>query len=85
MVVADNRSFQSPVQWDYCCFTLLCIPCCVNRIAKFGLRRPAGVHQEVVLSTPALTKPEPYQTSGGSFGFLWERGEAFGRKSALYR
>ena len=32
-----------------------------NRFAYIGLGRPAGVHQDVVLSTPALAKPNPYK------------------------
>ncbi len=32
-----------------------------SRIAQFGLRRSAGIHQQVVLSTPALATPIPYQ------------------------
>jgi manganese transport protein len=32
-----------------------------NRFTFIGLRRPAGVHQEVILSTPALVPPNPYQ------------------------
>ena len=32
-----------------------------DRIALIGRRRPIGVHREVVLSAPALAKPDPYK------------------------
>ena len=32
-----------------------------NRISSFRLPRLAGVHQEVVINVPALTKPDPYK------------------------
>jgi len=32
-----------------------------NRITRFGLRRPAGVHQEVVVSAPTLKHPDAYK------------------------
>jgi manganese transport protein len=32
-----------------------------NRISIIRMQRPAGVHQEVVVSVPALMKPDPYK------------------------